>query len=62
MNMDQKRIEAAVRELLLAIGENPDREGLLETPRRVAAMYEEVFSGLQDDPCLLYTSPRPRDS
>lgn len=50
MNMDQKRIEAAVRELLLAIGENPDREGLLETPRRVAAMYEEVFSGLQDDP------------
>lgn len=43
MNMDQKRIEAAVRELLLAIGENPDREGLLETPRRVAAMYEEVF-------------------
>ena len=48
--MDQKRIEAAVRELLLAIGENPDREGLLETPRRVAAMYEEVFSGLQDDP------------
>ena len=37
MNMDQKRIEAAVRELLLAIGENPDREGLLETPRRVAA-------------------------
>ena len=48
--MDQKRIEAAVRELLLAIGENPDREGLLETPRRVASMYEEVFSGLQDDP------------
>ena len=48
--MDQKRIEGAVRELLLAIGEDPDREGLLETPRRVAAMYEEVFSGLQDDP------------
>ncbi len=48
--MDKKRIEAAVRELLEAIGENPDREGLLETPRRVADMYEEIFSGIEEDP------------
>jgi len=48
--MDKKRIEKAVREILCAIGENPDREGLVETPRRVADMYEEVFSGLENDP------------
>lgn len=48
--MDKARIEAAVRELLAAVGEDPDREGLLETPRRVANMYEEIFSGLSEDP------------
>ncbi len=48
--MDKERIRAAVRELILAVGEDPDREGLVETPRRVADMYEEIFSGLQDDP------------
>ncbi|MBR5134334.1 MAG: GTP cyclohydrolase I FolE [Clostridia bacterium] len=48
--MDKPRIEAAVRELLLAIGEDPDRPGLVETPRRVADMYEEVFAGLNEDP------------
>lgn len=48
--MDKKRIEAAVREILLAVGEEPDREGLVETPRRVADMYAEVFSGLEEDP------------
>ncbi len=48
--MDKPRIEAAVRELLLAIGENPEREGLQETPRRVAEMYEEIFAGLEEDP------------
>ena len=48
--MDKKRIEAAVREILLAVGEDPDREGLAETPRRVADMYAEVFSGLEEDP------------
>ena len=48
--MDKQRIENAVRELLLAIGEDPGREGLAETPRRVAEMYVEVFSGLEDEP------------
>lgn len=48
--MDKPRIEAAVRELLAAIGEDPDREGLRETPRRVANMYEEIFGGLTEDP------------
>lgn len=43
-------MEAAVRELLLAIGEDPGREGLRETPRRVADMYAEVFSGIGEDP------------
>lgn len=48
--MDKQRIENAVREILLAIGEDPDREGLAETPKRVANMYAEIFSGLEDDP------------
>ena len=48
--MDMERIKAAVREILLAIGEDPDREGLVETPRRVAEMYGEVFSGLNEKP------------
>ena len=47
--MDKQRIEAAVREILIAIGEDPDREGLVETPSRVARMYEEIFGGLEDD-------------
>ncbi|WP_145248019.1 GTP cyclohydrolase I FolE [Aeoliella mucimassa] len=44
------RIERAVREILAAVGEDPDREGLLETPARVARMYAELFSGLHEDP------------
>lgn len=48
--MDKPRIEAAVREILLAIGENPDREGLVDTPKRIAKMYEEIFQGLTQDP------------
>ena len=44
--MDKERIENAVREILIAIGEDPDREGLAETPKRVANMYAEIFSGL----------------
>jgi GTP cyclohydrolase I len=48
--MDNKRIEAAVREMLAAIGEDPDREGLKGTPDRIARMYEEIFGGLSEDP------------
>ncbi len=48
--VDHARIEAAVREILLAVGEDPDREGLQETPARVARMYAEIFSGLHKDP------------
>ena len=44
--MDKQRIENAVREILLAIGEDPEREGLAETPKRVANMYAEVFGGM----------------
>ena len=47
---DRDRVEAAVRELLIAVGEDPDREGLAETPARVARAYEEVFAGLREDP------------
>ena len=47
--MDREKIEKAVRDILEAIGEDPDREGLRETPNRVARMYEEVFSGLSED-------------
>ncbi|MDR2440217.1 MAG: GTP cyclohydrolase I FolE [Planctomycetaceae bacterium] len=50
--IDKERIAKAVREILIAVGENPDREGLLETPRRVAQMYEEFFSGLYEDPSI----------
>lgn len=48
--VDLDRIAAAVREILLAVGENPDREGLKQTPLRVARMYAEVFSGLHESP------------
>ena len=48
--MYKERIQNAVREILIAVGEDPDREGLLETPKRVANMYEEIFAGLTEDP------------
>ena len=48
--MDKERIENAVREILIAVGEDPNREGLIETPKRVANMYEEIFAGLTEDP------------
>ena len=48
--MDLDRMEKAVREILLALGEDPNREGLLRTPNRVARMYAELFSGIGDDP------------
>ena len=48
--IDQERIAAAVREILFAIGEDPDRDGLLETPNRVARMYAEICAGLHQEP------------
>jgi len=48
--MDRPRIEAAVREILAGIGEDPDRDGLQDTPARVARMYEEIFAGLREMP------------
>ncbi len=48
--VDLPRIEKAVREILAAVGEDPDREGLLDTPGRVARMYAELFSGLHQEP------------
>lgn len=48
--MDMQKIENAVRDILEAIGEDPNREGLVETPNRVARMYAEIFAGLEDDP------------
>lgn len=48
--MDMEKIQRAVREILEAVGEDPDREGLQETPARVARMYAEIFSGLSADP------------
>ncbi|GHS90411.1 GTP cyclohydrolase 1 [Actinomycetota bacterium] len=47
---DAARAEAAIRELLIAVGEDPDREGLRETPARVARAYQEIFAGLRQDP------------
>jgi GTP cyclohydrolase I len=47
--VDLERAAAAVRELLVAVGEDPDRDGLLETPRRVAAMYVELLAGMEED-------------
>ncbi len=48
--VDQPRIEAAIREILLSVGEDPDRDGLKETPARVARMYAEIFGGLHVEP------------
>jgi GTP cyclohydrolase I len=50
MGVDLERLERAVREILYAIGEDPDRDGLLRTPQRVAEMYAEICSGLHEDP------------
>jgi GTP cyclohydrolase I len=50
MAVDQARVEKAVAEILDAIGEDPSRDGLVQTPARVAAMYEELFAGLGEDP------------
>ena len=45
--IDTEKIEGLIRELLVCLGENPDREGLINTPKRVAKMYEEVFRGIK---------------
>ena len=49
-SIDTEKIERAVREILEAIGEDPDRDGLVRTPTRIAHMYEEIFAGLSEDP------------
>jgi GTP cyclohydrolase I len=61
--VDLAVIEEAVRTILIAVGEDPDRDGLLDTPRRVAKMYREMFSGLHDDPArhLRVTFPETYD-
>lgn len=55
MGVDHEKIEQAVRMILEAVGEDPDREGLVDTPKRVARMYEEVFAGLRTDPREYFT-------
>ena len=50
LRVDRERIAAAVREILIAVGEDPDRDGLAKTPSRVARMYEELFAGLVGEP------------
>jgi GTP cyclohydrolase I len=50
MSVDLNRIETSIRDILEAIGEDPERNGLVDTPRRVAAMYAELFEGLAQDP------------
>lgn len=50
--IDKPRIEAAVRELLFAIGEDPDRVGIVDTPNRIARACEEIFGGMQEDPSI----------
>ncbi|MFH1577784.1 MAG: GTP cyclohydrolase I FolE [Candidatus Omnitrophota bacterium] len=48
--MDKKKIEKAIRDILIAIGDNPERKDLKDTPKRVAEMYEEIFSGIKQSP------------
>jgi GTP cyclohydrolase I len=54
--VDQAGVAEAVRRILEAIGEDPNREGLIETPRRIAEMYEELFAGLHQDPREVLTT------
>ncbi|PZF99981.1 GTP cyclohydrolase I FolE [Micromonospora endophytica] len=54
--IDLARIEKAVREILIAVGENPDRDGLQQTPARVARAYAELFAGLRVDPATVLTT------
>ena len=59
--IDQERAAAAVRELLLAIGEDPDRPGLQDTPQRVARAYAETFAGLWQDPYQILSTTFDED-
>jgi len=59
VSVDVERVRAAVSEILIAIGEDPERDGLLSTPERVAAMYEELFSGCTTIPPAICRSPSP---
>jgi GTP cyclohydrolase IA len=52
LKVDHAKLRRAVRDILVAVGEDPDREGLQETPDRVARMYAEIFAGLQTDPAV----------
>jgi GTP cyclohydrolase I len=54
--IDQERVEHAVREILLAIGEDPDRDGLVQTPARVARSYVEIFAGMRQEPADVLTT------
>ena len=56
-----KQAEEAFKTILKWIGEDPSREGLLETPKRVVKAFKEYFKGYHQNACLLYTSPSPRD-
>ncbi|AYC29383.1 GTP cyclohydrolase I FolE [Paenisporosarcina cavernae] len=55
-NVDKAKIEEAIKMILEAIGEDPKREGLLETPKRAAKMYEEVIGGVEEDPREYFTT------
>ena len=59
--MNKKKIEKAVRDILEAIGEDPKRKDLQETPARVAEMYEEIFSGIKQDPAKQLEIKPPTD-
>ncbi len=54
MSFDQKKVEAGMRLILEGVGEDPDREGLRETPARVGRMYKEILSGMDEDPAKLF--------
>src|ERR671932_294449 len=60
--LNKKRIEKIIRQLLVEIGENPNREGLLDTPRRISEMYEEIFSGYRMDSQLDITFTEESDA
>jgi len=56
VRVDQDEVQRLVKELLAAIGEDPERDGLLDTPARIARMYEEIFAGLDQDPVAILST------